>query len=103
MQCEICNQEEAIFTIIPTGEGMPQSLGPGCFARSGLEFAKNILPAEEIAAALGPMFVNPGNDGPQEVAKPRRGRKSKAEAAEAEAPEGTAGGKDEIPPAVVNE
>ena len=59
MQCEICGQEEAAFTIIPTGEGMPQSLGAACFARSGLELAKAILPAEEIAQTLGPMFVSP--------------------------------------------
>jgi hypothetical protein len=59
MRCEVCEAEEAAFTIIPTGEGLPQSLGPGCFARSGLELAKAILPAEEIAATLGPLFVSP--------------------------------------------
>lgn len=59
MECEICNSEEAAFTIIPFGAGMPQSLGPACFARTGLELAKAILPAEEIADTLGPMFVKP--------------------------------------------
>ncbi len=59
MLCEVCNEEEAAFTLIPTGEGMPQILGPACFARAGLELAKAILPAEEIASTLGPMFVGP--------------------------------------------
>ena len=59
MRCEICEAEDAAFTILPFGEGLPQSLGPACLARIGLQLAKEILPAEEIAATLGPMFVTP--------------------------------------------
>ena len=60
MLCEVCEAEEAAFTIIPTGpDGFPQSLGPGCFARAGLQLAKDLLPAEEVAATLGPLFVSP--------------------------------------------
>jgi hypothetical protein len=60
MKCEVCEAEEAAFTIIPTGpEGFPQSIGPACFARMGLEFAKTLLPAEEVATTLGPLFVTP--------------------------------------------
>jgi hypothetical protein len=59
MICEGCEAEEAAFTMIPTGEGLPESIGPACFARRGLELAKIILPAEEIAHVLGPMFVTP--------------------------------------------
>lgn len=59
LTCELCEQEEAMFTIIPTGQGAPQVLGLACYARQGLELAKQILPAEEIAETLGPMFVAP--------------------------------------------
>ena len=59
MNCEVCNEEEASVTLIPVGEGMPQSIGRACFARFGLEAAKANLPAEEIAQTLGPMFVGP--------------------------------------------
>lgn len=59
MECAICGEEEAAFTVIPTGQGDPQILGAACFARAGLELAKQILPAEEIAQTLGPMFVIP--------------------------------------------
>jgi len=82
MLCEVCEAEEAAFTIIPTGDGMPQSLGPGCFARSGLELAKAILPAEEIAATLGPLFVTPARA--EAIAK---APKSKAKASPATEPE----------------
>lgn len=103
MLCEVCEAEEAAFTIIPTGEGMPQVLGASCFARSGLELAKAILPPEEIAQTLGPMFVAgivaEEVNGPGQAA-PKRGRKSKAEA---EAVEGPTGGQAEEPPAAANE
>lgn len=74
MLCEVCDAEEAAFTIIPTGDGLPQTLGPGCFARAGLELAKQILPPEEIAQTLGPMFVTPARA--ETLAK---GRKSKSQ------------------------
>lgn len=80
MRCEVCEAEEAAFTIIPTAEGMPQSLGPACFARSGLELAKAILPAEEIAATLGPLFVTPA----RAEAIGRGSKRRKAEEPEAE-------------------
>lgn len=59
LTCEICGVEEAAFTVIPTGEGMPQSLGAACFARAGLNLAKEVLDPVEIAETLGPMFVPP--------------------------------------------
>jgi hypothetical protein len=99
MNCELCEEEEALFTIIPIGEGMPQSLGAACFARAGLEFAKAALPAEEIASVLGPMFVQP-NTSPELKAAHKatiKGRKSKAK--EPDAPEGPAGGEVEVPAA----
>lgn len=74
MLCEICAAEEAAFTIIPVAEGMPQTLGPACYARSGLEFAKAVLPPEEIAQTLGPMFVTPGRA--QALAKAPKRRKA---------------------------
>ena len=99
MICEVCNEEEAVFTMIPTGEGLPESIGAACLARRGLELAKAILPAEEIAATLGPMFVTPAReDLHEEAAKVRKGRKSKA-APEAPEDKGEAGGPAEAPAA----
>jgi hypothetical protein len=102
MDCEVCGQEEAAFTIIPTGQGMPQSLGAACFARAGLELAKAILPAEEIADTLGPMFVKPPTDPEAKAAHKAtiRGRKSKAP--EPDAAQGPVGGPDEIPAAAAD-
>jgi hypothetical protein len=97
MLCEVCEQEEAVFTIIPTGEGMPQSLGPACFARSGLEFAKAVLPAEEIASVLGPMFVQPAQAPASRPAAAPKRRKSKdalSEPNEAQGPSGGSSGAD---------
>jgi hypothetical protein len=103
MQCQICDSEEAVFTVIPTGEGLPEILGPVCFARAGLDLAKEILPAEEIAQILGPMFVNP-EDRPdlKEAHKATiRGRKSKAD--QAEPKEGPTGGRDAESPAAADQ
>lgn len=103
MNCEVCNEEEAVFTMIPVGEGLPESIGAACLARRGLELAKAILDAEEIAATLGPMFVTPAredlHDGAEKV---RKGRKSKAAPAP-ETVEGEAGGPAEAPSAAENE
>lgn len=103
MLCEICNVEEAAFTILPIGEGMPQSLGPACLARWVLQNCKDVLPAEEIAQLLGPMFVAgvvaEEINGPGQ-AESKQGRKSKAKR---EAPEGTTSGAVEIPATAENE
>ena len=78
MNCQLCDEEPAAFTIIPAGQGDPQILGAACFARAGLELAKAILPAEEIAAQLGPMFVHSPQEAEAELGKARRkGGKSK--------------------------
>lgn len=102
MHCEVCEAEEAAFTIIPVAEGMPQSLGPACFARAGLEIAKAVLPAEEIAATLGPMFVTPARQEALAKDSKRRGRKAPAEAADQEPETGPAAGPAEAPPAAEN-
>lgn len=74
----------------------------GCFARFGLDFAKAVLPPEEIAAQVGPMFVNPAREDLHEgAAKVRKGRKSKA-APETKADEGEAGGPAEVAPTAAN-
>jgi hypothetical protein len=81
MLCEVCNEEEATVTLIPVGEGMPQSIGAACFARFGLEAAKANLPAEEIAASLGPMFVGPAVASRELDTTPKRSaRKAKPKA-----------------------
>jgi len=74
MLCSICEEEEAAFTVIPTGQGDPSIIGPVCFARSGLELAKEILPAEEIAHILGPMFVGPAAAARELDATPKRSK-----------------------------
>lgn len=102
MNCEMCEAEEATVTLIPTGQGSPQSIGPACLARMGLEMAKTILPAEEIAHALGPMFVAPARTEALAKASKSKPRKAqKATPAEA-APEGPAGGTTEEPAAAAN-
>lgn len=102
MNCQICDAEEAAFTIIPTGPGDPQSLGPACFARAGLEAAKQLLPAEEIAEALGPMFVQPAE--PPPTVKASKSVKANAvEAAPDEiTPQGETGGTAEVPAAAAD-
>jgi hypothetical protein len=103
VNCEVCDQEEFAFTVTPAGEGAPRFLGPACFARFGLELAKSILPAEEIAATLGPMFVTPAReDLHEDAAKVRKGRKSKA-AAETVESEGPAEGAAEVSAAAADE
>ena len=103
MNCEVCEQEEAVVTLIPTGsEGMPQSVGSACFARFGLETAKQVLPAEEIAGILGPMFVQPPAKAPAAKApKSKPGKAAKAPEADT-APEGSVGGPDEEPTAAAD-
>lgn len=102
MNCEGCNEEEAVFTLIPVGEGLPESIGVACFARRGLELAKRVLPAEEIAQQLGPMFVGPATPAAQvKGSKRRKQEEPPAETAETAA-EGQTGGEVEEPPAAAN-
>lgn len=103
MICEICNENEVAWTLIPIGEGLPQSLCDSCLAIRGIVWSKENLPAEDIAAMLGPMFVTPAREDLHEEAPKvaKRGRKSKA--AEPETVEGEAGGEVEAPPAAANE
>lgn len=103
MLCELCEVNDAAVTIIPVGEGLPQSVCSPCMARMGLALAKELLPAEEVASTLGPLFVNPAReDLHQEAEAQRKGRKTKAKAAPAEA-EGEAGREAETPAAAENE
>ena len=103
MLCEICEAEEAAFTIIPTGEGMPQSLGPACFARAGLGLAKEILDPEEIASTLGPMFVKPAAEQAAGRVSKRKPVRQAETAPEPAAETGEAGRSDEEPAAAANE
>jgi hypothetical protein len=100
--CQICGQEEVAFTIIPAGEGDPQFLGVGCFTRVGLELAKAILPAEEVASTLGPLFVNPAREDLHEGAKSRRKAKPEPPAPEPQPSPGPAPGSPEVPTAAEN-
>jgi hypothetical protein len=84
MNCDICGQLPQAYIISDMSNGEQKFLCAGCFARFGVDFAKAILPPEEIAEQLGPMFVTPGRQ--QALAKaPKSGRGRKAKTnAEAE-------------------
>lgn len=90
--CDICGEQPAAFiiTLIETGDTNYQC--PGCYARLGLEAAKTILPPEEIASQLGPMFVEGGGQPGNGKRARRRAQEPPEEAAEPgagpEAPEG---------------
>ena len=97
--CDICGQEPQAMQIGDMTSGDQKFVCVGCFARFGLDFAKAVLPAEEVAAVLGPMFVTPAREDLHEEAKAetqKRARKSKAQKA---APEREAGGEAETPTA----
>ena len=102
MQCELCEVNEAAVTIIPTGEGMPMSVCPACMARQSLELAKRELPAEEIAAILGPMFVTPAREDLHQEAATERAKRPRKSKAKAEAPQGEADGAPEAPAPAAN-
>ena len=89
--CDMCEQEEAAFIVGDVSTGDQKFLGPGCFARFGLEFAKNVLPGEEVAAQLGPMFVADmiaPEAAPPEAPKRAKGKKTQAEGPAEEGPAG---------------
>ena len=80
-RCDICEENQAAMILGMVETGDQQFLCGPCAGRFGLDLAKNLLTPEEIAEALGPMFVEGGRqDGPP---KSRRGRKAEA-ATEAE-------------------
>lgn len=83
MLCEVCQAEETAFTVIPIGEGMPMSLGVACLGRWVLGEIKDVLPAEEIANILGPMFVAPARQ--EALAKVETPAPKKSKAAKATA------------------
>lgn len=103
MLCAICNENEAAWTLIPTGEGLPQSLCDPCLAIRGIVWSKENLPAEDIAAMLGPMFVTPAREDLHEGAEKVSAKRTRKSKAKAETVEGPAGGEAETPPAAANE
>lgn len=103
MNCDICEAEPQAIQLGNMQTGDQQFVCVGCAARWGLDFAKAVLPPEEIAAQLGPLFVDPAREDLHEGAKAaRKGRKTKAETPPAAA-EGEAGGPDEMAAAAENE
>ena len=90
MNCDICGQLPQALIISDMSTGEQQFLCGGCFARWGLDFAKAVLPPEEIAERLGPMFVQSPraqNAPAEKAAKSRPGRKTKAPAAQEPEPQ----------------
>ena len=101
--CDICGEQPQAIQLGNMDTGEQQFICVGCAARWGLDFAKAILPPEEIAAILGPMFVTPGRQEALDKGATKRGRKSKAKAeAEAET-ERKAGGAAEVAPAAADQ
>ena len=97
--CDICGEQPQAIQLGNMETGEQQFICVGCAARWGLDFAKAVLPSEEVAGILGPMFVTPGRQEALDKGAAKRGRKSKAKAeAEAEA-EGETGGAAEVAPA----
>ena len=97
--CDICGQEPQAIQLGNMETGEQQFACVGCAARWGLDFAKAVLPPEEIAAQLGPLFVGPAReDLHQDAASERKARKSKAAPKTAKT-EGPAGGPPEVAPA----
>lgn len=78
--CDICGENPQQIQLGNMETGEQKFICAPCAARWGLDFAKGILPAEEIAQVLGPMFVAgvvaENVNGP---GKARKGRKAKAE------------------------
>ena len=94
--CDGCQAEPVAFIVGNAESGAQQFLGPACFARFGLDFAKLLLPAEEIANILGPMFVE-GSTDPATAAQAPKRQKGKAKAAKSQdAPSGPATGSSEV-------
>jgi hypothetical protein len=77
LKCDMGCGTEAAFIVGNTETGEQLLLCAPDFARFGLEMAKSALPPEEIAAAIGPLFVQGAADG-AEAERPKRARKSKA-------------------------
>lgn len=98
MICDICAEEEALFMVGNMQTGDQVAFGPACFARQGLEAAKALLPAEEIAAQLGPMFVQMPGDDAEAPAEGRKGKRRPPAQAEPAEPSQPAPGAAEIPP-----
>ena len=100
--CDICGQQPQAIQLGNMETGEQQFICVGCAARWGLDFAKAVLPAEEIANTLGPMFVWRREEAPPDVTfEAPKARKSKAKA-KAAAAQGEAGGAAPVAPAAEN-
>lgn len=89
--CDVCEQEEGEYLFGMLNEGS-NFVGRACMARAGLEIARAVLPPEEIAEFLGPMFVNGGaasKPPPKRATRNRKGagEKPREAAEEPEAPQ----------------
>lgn len=77
--CDICETEEqkVAFGLLDSGDW--KYLCPGCWMRASLDLIKEIMPAEEIAAVLGPMFVTPSrSEAIKEQGKKTKGKRQAA-------------------------
>lgn len=86
--CDICGENPQVMQIGNMETGEQKFVCTGCFARFGLDFARAVLPAEEIAQVLGPMFVQPSeadHRGLEDPPAPPARRKGRARATRAAA------------------
>ena len=79
LMCDICGENPQQIQLGNMETGEQKFICASCAARWGLDWAKQILPPEEIAAVIGPMFVTPAREDLLEgAAKVRKARKAKA-------------------------
>lgn len=89
MRCDFCEEAEALYLIGHMKTGEQQACCHACYARLSLQVAKATLPPEEIAAVLGPLFVQ---GAPAAEPKGTRGRTRADNAVEIPGPEPDAAG-----------
>lgn len=91
MICDTCQELEAKFMVGNMETGDQLAVCPPCAGRWGITMAKIMLPGEEVAEMLGPMFVKPPTEAaeaPAEAPKSdKRPRKAAKRAAGPETPE----------------
>lgn len=79
--CDICGEQPQVMQIGNMMDGSQQFVCVPCFCRFGLDLAKQVLPPEEIAQVIGPMFVDPAREDLHQAHQTARGaRKSKGKA-----------------------
>lgn len=86
MNCDVCQEREAAFILGNTETGEQLTFCAPDFARWSIDFAKQILPADEITGQLGPLLVQGAEPPTETETRARKGRRKAAPAAEPRVP-----------------